>query len=68
MKVDCNINIHHLTRVEGHGNIRIKIHDGKLQEAKWEVVETPRFLRQYLSARSGTMRHGSAEGYAASVP
>ena len=48
MKVDCNINIHHLTRVEGHGNIRIKIHDGKLQEAKWEVVETPRFFEAIL--------------------
>ncbi|MEK6652189.1 MAG: Ni/Fe hydrogenase subunit alpha [Nitrospirota bacterium] len=48
MKVDCNINIHHLARVEGHGNIRIKIHDGELQEAKWEVVETPRFFEAIL--------------------
>ncbi len=48
MKVDCNINIHHLSRVEGHGNIRIKIHDGKLQEARWEVVETPRFFEAIL--------------------
>lgn len=48
MKVDCNVNIHHLSRVEGHGNIRIKIHGGKLQEAKWEVVETPRFFEAIL--------------------
>ncbi len=48
MKVNCNINIHHLARVEGHGNIRINIQDGKLKEAKWEVVETPRFFEAML--------------------
>jgi coenzyme F420-reducing hydrogenase alpha subunit len=48
MKVDCNINIHHLTRVEGHGNITIRIKDGKLQQATWEVVETPRFFEAIL--------------------
>ena len=48
MKITANINIHHLARVEGHGNIRIKIQDGTLQEAKWEVVETPRFFEALL--------------------
>ncbi|MBI5641146.1 MAG: Ni/Fe hydrogenase subunit alpha [Nitrospirae bacterium] len=48
MKLDCNVNIHHLTRVEGHGNIRIKIQDGKLLQAQWEVVETPRFFEAIL--------------------
>jgi len=48
MKITANINIHHLARVEGHGNIAIKIKDGKLQEAKWEVVETPRFFEALL--------------------
>jgi coenzyme F420-reducing hydrogenase alpha subunit len=48
MKITANINIHHLARVEGHGNIAIRIKDGKLQEAKWEVVETPRFFEALL--------------------
>ncbi len=48
MKVNCNINIRHLTRVEGHGNIRIKIRNGRLQETQWEVVETPRFFEAML--------------------
>ena len=48
MKIDCNVNIRHLTRVEGHGNINIKITNGKLEEAKWEVVETPRFFEAML--------------------
>jgi len=48
MKVSCNINVHHLTRVEGHGNIQIRIRNGKLQHAQWEVVETPRFFEAML--------------------
>jgi coenzyme F420-reducing hydrogenase alpha subunit len=42
------IDVHHVTRVEGHGNIHIKIKDGKLLEATWEVVETPRFFEAML--------------------
>lgn len=48
MKFACNVNIHHLARVEGHGNIRIRIEDGEVRLAKWEVVETPRFFEAML--------------------
>lgn len=48
MKINCNIDVKHLTRVEGHGNIRIQIKDGQVREAKWEVVETPRFFEAML--------------------
>ncbi len=48
MKVTCDINVRHLTRVEGHGNIRIRIKKGKVEEAHWEVVETPRFFEALL--------------------
>jgi coenzyme F420-reducing hydrogenase alpha subunit len=52
MKIDCDIDIHHLPRVEGHGNIRISIKDGKLAEATWEVVETPRFFEMMVRGMS----------------
>ncbi len=48
MKTTRTIDIHHITRVEGHGNIKIVIRDGKLEEARWEVVETPRFFEAML--------------------
>jgi coenzyme F420-reducing hydrogenase alpha subunit len=48
MKISCDVNVHHLTRVEGHGNIRIRIHQGRVREAVWEVVETPRFFEAML--------------------
>ncbi len=51
MKKTCTVNIRPLTRVEGHGNIRIKIKNGKLQEAEWSVVETPRFFEAILRGK-----------------
>ena len=42
------INVHHLTRVEGHGNIHIVVENGKLVDAKWAVVESPRFFEAML--------------------
>ncbi len=48
MKKTLNVNVKHLSRVEGHGNIKIKFKNGKLQDARWEVVETPRFFEAIL--------------------
>ncbi len=52
MKSTRTIDIHHITRVEGHGNIKIKIRDGNLEEARWEIVETPRFFEAMLVGKS----------------
>lgn len=51
MKINANINVPHLSRVEGHGNIKISIKDGNLVDARWEVVETPRFFEAILAGR-----------------
>jgi coenzyme F420-reducing hydrogenase alpha subunit len=48
MKVDMKIDVHHVARVEGHGDIHIDIKDGKLVKAQWAVVETPRFFEAML--------------------
>ncbi len=45
------IEITHLTRVEGHGNISIRIEGGKVRDARWEVVETPRFFEAMLRGK-----------------
>lgn len=50
-KTNMKINVHHLTRVEGHGNINVTVRDGKLIEAQWEVVETPRFFEAMLRGK-----------------
>ena len=51
MKVNLDVDLHHLTRVEGHGNIKVRVRDGKLEEAHWEVVETPRFFEVMLKGK-----------------
>ncbi|MFH1624056.1 MAG: Ni/Fe hydrogenase subunit alpha [Pseudomonadota bacterium] len=45
------IQVHHVTRVEGHGNIDIKITDGKVEKCQWQVVEAPRFFEAALRGR-----------------
>ena len=45
------IKVSHVTRVEGHGNILIKIKDGKVEECQWQVVEAPRFFEAMLRER-----------------
>jgi sulfhydrogenase subunit alpha len=46
-----NVNVHQLTRVEGHGNIILNARDGKIEELRWEVIESPRFFEAMLRGR-----------------
>ncbi|MCJ7744529.1 MAG: nickel-dependent hydrogenase large subunit, partial [Dehalococcoidales bacterium] len=46
-----NINVHQVTRIEGHGNIILNAKDGKIEELKWEVTESPRFFEAMLRGR-----------------
>ena len=46
-----NIKVHHVTRVEGHGNILVNATDGKLEEVRWEVPESPRLFEAMLRGR-----------------
>ena len=46
------IDINHIARVEGHGNIHIRIENGEMTECSWEVVETPRFFEVMLRGLS----------------
>lgn len=46
------IDVEHIARVEGHGNIRIRVENGELIECTWEVVETPRFFEKMFQGIS----------------
>ncbi|MDO9263228.1 MAG: Ni/Fe hydrogenase subunit alpha [Desulfosalsimonadaceae bacterium] len=54
MKINLNVDVHHLARFEGHGNIKIKVEDGNVREARWDVVETPRFFEAMLKNKHYT--------------
>lgn len=51
MKKDIKINIHHITRVEGHGNVVIDVKKGIIKELRLEIVESPRFYEAMLRGR-----------------
>jgi sulfhydrogenase subunit alpha len=46
-----NVNVHYVTRVEGHGNIVLNVKDGKIEKIKWEVIEAPRLFEAMLRGR-----------------
>jgi coenzyme F420-reducing hydrogenase alpha subunit len=45
------IDVHHVTRVEGHGNIVVEVANGEMQTCRLDVVETPRFFEGMLRGR-----------------
>jgi coenzyme F420-reducing hydrogenase alpha subunit len=48
---DLHIDLHHLTRVEGHGNLVVEVRDGQLERCELEIVEAPRFFEAMLRGR-----------------
>jgi sulfhydrogenase subunit alpha len=48
-KID--INVKHITRVEGHGNIVVRASDGKVEQCQWQVPEAPRFFEAMVRGR-----------------
>ncbi len=52
MSKKININVQHVTRVEGHGNIVVNATDGKVEKVEWQVPEAPRFFEAMVRGRS----------------
>lgn len=48
---NMDINVHHITRIEGHGNIVIDVKNSEVRDIKLEIVEAPRFFEAILSGR-----------------
>jgi len=48
---DYSIEVHHVTRVEGHGNILLDVAQGKIKQLRLEIVESPRFFEAMLLGR-----------------
>jgi sulfhydrogenase subunit alpha len=47
-----NINVHHVTRIEGHGNIVLNAANGRIEKLQWQVPEAPRFFEAMVRGRS----------------
>lgn len=51
MTENIRVNVHHVTRVEGHGNIVVDIRDGTVEKCELQIVESPRFFEAMLRDR-----------------
>jgi sulfhydrogenase subunit alpha len=49
-----HIDVHHVTRVEGHGNILVDIDNGEVKTVRWSVPEAPRFFEAMVVGRDCT--------------
>lgn len=48
---DVTIDVKNVTRVEGHGNIAVKVRDGEITRLELAIVESPRFFEAFLRGR-----------------
>ncbi len=51
---NLEIKVEHVTRIEGHGNIVVSMKDGKVLDARLDIVESPRFFEIMLQGRPFT--------------
>ena len=51
MSKNIDINVHHVTRIEGHGNIVVNVNDGTIEKCEWQVPEAPRFFEAMVRGR-----------------
>ncbi|MCD6345777.1 MAG: nickel-dependent hydrogenase large subunit, partial [Bacteroidales bacterium] len=51
MSKTIDINVKHVTRVEGHGNIVVKADDGSIEKVEWQIPEAPRFFEAMVRGR-----------------
>lgn len=45
------IDVHEITRVEGHGNISVRLRDGEITKLELAIVESPRFFESFILGR-----------------
>ena len=48
---NVTIDVKHVTRVEGHGNISVSVRDGEITHLQLAIVESPRFFESFLRGR-----------------
>lgn len=51
MGATVKVDVHYLTRVEGHGNIVVDVKNGEVKECRFEIVEAPRFFEAFVRGR-----------------
>ncbi len=48
---NVTIDVKHITRVEGHGNISVNVENGEITKLQLAIVESPRYFESFLRGR-----------------
>jgi sulfhydrogenase subunit alpha len=56
-KPNFDINVNHVTRVEGHGNIYVNVRNGVIEKCEWNISEAPRFFEAMVVGRQWNELH-----------
>jgi sulfhydrogenase subunit alpha len=54
---NIDVEIHHVTRVEGHGNIYVNVRKGVIERCEWNISEAPRFFESMVVGRQWDELH-----------
>jgi coenzyme F420-reducing hydrogenase alpha subunit len=54
---NLEVNVHHVTRVEGHGNIYVNVKNGIIEKCEWAIPEAPRFFEAMVVGRDWNELH-----------
>ncbi|MDH7600312.1 MAG: nickel-dependent hydrogenase large subunit [Sedimentisphaerales bacterium] len=54
MGTELKIHVHHVTRIEGHGNIVVEVAGDQIRQVRWEVPEAPRFFEAMVRGQHFT--------------
>jgi coenzyme F420-reducing hydrogenase alpha subunit len=52
-----DVNVRHVTRVEGHGNIYVNVRNGTIKRCEWNISEAPRFFEAMVVGHEWTDLH-----------
>jgi sulfhydrogenase subunit alpha len=52
-----DVEVHHITRVEGHGNINVNVRNGLIEKCEWSIPEAPRFFEAMVVGRAWNELH-----------
>jgi sulfhydrogenase subunit alpha len=54
---NIDVEVHHVTRVEGHGNIYVNVRKGVVEKCEWNISEAPRFFEAMVVGRKWNELH-----------
>jgi coenzyme F420-reducing hydrogenase alpha subunit len=54
---NIDVEVHHVTRVEGHGNIYVNVRKGIVERCEWNISEAPRFFEAMVVGRKWNELH-----------